>query len=112
MTDITLEKLLAGPVETTDSQLKITMPTKKLDVGEHTLTLEVVDSGNNKSQPVIVKVIVIDRAPVAAIDLRDLSGGIIQRNAVKFGQGFILSGKRSQDPDGQAINKFIWTLER
>jgi len=111
MTEITLEKLLAGTVKTTDPTLTISMPDKKLNPGEHVLSLAVVDSGGNTSEKQLIKIVVVDRNPVAIIDMRNLDGAINQKKTTTFGQGFILDGKRSTDPDGQEIKQYIWTLE-
>ena len=111
MTDITLEKLLENPkVETTDSQLVIQMPKKKLAVGKHSFNLTVEDDSGNPSTPALITVIVIDTAaPTAVLDLNDANGRLISDGRVSFGSGFILSGKRSVDIGG-TLAKFIWEV--
>ena len=111
MTDITLEKLLENPkVETTDSQLVIQMPKKKLAVGKHSFNLTVEDDSGNPSTPALITVIVIDSsAPTAVLDLNDANGRLISDGRVSFGSGFILSGKRSADIGG-TLAKFIWEV--
>jgi hypothetical protein len=111
MSTIKLEDILAGPQTTTDSQLVINMPDKKLPVGAHRLQLTVADDAGNLSKPAIVTVIVIDtEAPTAIVDVRDAEGRPLENNSISFGEGFILSGKRSTDAGGGRIVKYVWEL--
>ncbi len=111
MTAINLDDLLTNPkVETTDSQLIINMPNKKLPVGQHKFQLTVEDDSQNQSQPVLITVIIIDTtAPTAIVDLNDAQGRLVTDGRISFGSDFILSGKRSQDIGGSIVN-YIWEL--
>lgn len=111
MTDITLEKLLeTSKVETTDSQLVIQMPEKKLAVGKHSFNLTVEDDSGNSSTPALITVIVVDStAPTAVLDVHDEQGRLISDGRVSFGSGFMLNGKRSADIGG-TLAKFIWEV--
>jgi len=106
MSEITLEKLLADQrVKTADPNLLITMPDKKLPVGQHKFSLTVADDSGNTSVPAIITVIVIDdKAPTAVLELKDEQGRAITDSRVSLGSGFILDGARSSDIGGKIVS--------
>lgn len=93
------------PVESADpadSQLVIVMdPAQPLPLGSYVFQLEVVDDADNTSAPATIRFNIVDTtAPNAIIDGPD---------RVSFKQDFVLSGKRSFDPDNGKITRFRWT---
>jgi hypothetical protein len=109
MSTIKLEKIMQGPLETEDAQLRIEMPEKKLPVGQHPFQLTVADNSGNKSLPVTVLVVVLDtKAPTAVLVARNLEGQA--SNKISFGQGFILDGSKSTDIGGGEIVRYSWRL--
>ena len=110
MSTIDLEKILAGVVETSDSQLEVKMPNQKLEVGTHRFQLIVEDEAGNQSTPTQITVIIADsQAPTAVLDLHDASGRTVTNGRINFGAGFMLSGKRSVDIGGR-VSKYIWEI--
>jgi hypothetical protein len=110
MTTKTLEEIRANPIKTNDSNLTITMPDDKLEVGRHTFQLQVVDDSGNVSEPATVMLIVLDtQAPTAVLTVTDADGRPLPDNRISFGEGFILDGKRSADIGGRIVS-FTWTL--
>lgn len=95
---------LNQPVEASnpDSSLIIKMDAASpLSTGTYLFQLQVLDDSGNNSQPTNVKIVVVDdQAPNAIVDAP---------GRVSFGQGFILSGKRSFDVGG-TISRYVWTL--
>lgn len=86
-----------------DATLVITVdPNKPLPVGSYTFQLQVVDDSRNPSEPVQVRLIVIDSTAPSAI--------ISAPRSVPFGQNFTLSGAESRDFGGGTIARYIWTL--
>jgi hypothetical protein len=76
-------------------------PNKPLKPGSYVFQLEVIDDAQNRSAPVLAKLVVIDDTVPNAI--------ISAPRSVSFGRSFTLSGKESTDVGG-TISKFIWTL--
>jgi len=111
MSEITLEKLLeAQQVKTADPNLLVTMPGKKLPVGQHRFSLTVADDSGNTSTPAMITVIVIDtEAPTAVLDLKDEQGRTISNSRVNFGAGFVLDGGRSSDIGGK-ITSYLFEV--
>jgi hypothetical protein len=111
MTKIRLEELLASNSATTsDPQLTIQMPDRKLSVGQHRFSLTIADDSGNSSTAAVISVIVVDNsAPTAVIDLRDESGALLSGGRVEFGKGFILDGSRSTDIGG-SIESYTWEI--
>lgn len=93
------------PVEAAapDATLAITIdPNAPLPVGVHVFQLVVEDDAGNRSQPVRLRVTVLDDAAPTAV----LTGP----ERVPFGRAFTLSGEQSTDAGGGRIARFIWTL--
>jgi hypothetical protein len=90
-------------VETTESSVEVTVtPTAPLSAGAHKFQLIVVDDSGNKSDPMVVTVIVKDtQKPTAVLNAPE---------QVEFGKSFVLTGVKSSDvPPGKVV-RFIWTL--
>ena len=86
-----------------DATLIIAMdPTNPLRVGSYTFQLQVTDDSKNVSEPVQVRLIVIDQTAPSAI--------ISAPRSVPFGQDFTLSGAESRDFGGGTIASYTWTL--
>ena len=86
-----------------DATLVVAMdPTKPLPVGSYTFQLQVADDSKNVSEPVQVRLIVIDSTAPSAI--------ISAPRSVPFGQDFTLSGAESRDFGGGTIARYTWTL--
>jgi len=90
-------------VVTTDPTVEVTVtPTAPLAAGAHKFQLVVVDDSGNKSDPMVVTVIVKDTTKPTAI--------LTAPEQVEFGKSFVLSGTKSSDvPPGKVV-QFIWTL--
>jgi hypothetical protein len=86
-----------------DTTLVITVdPNRPLTVGSYVFQLQVFDDSGNSSQPVQVRLAVVDtQAPTAIISAP---------RAVPFGTEFTLSGAESRDVGGGRIVRFVWTL--
>lgn len=111
MTTKTLEEIQANPIKTKDDNLVIQMPSTKLPIGQHNFTLEVTDDSGNTSIPARVMLVVIDtQAPTAVLTVHDEQGVPLVENKVAFGQGFILSAKKSVDLGGGKIASYTWTM--
>jgi hypothetical protein len=110
MTTIKLDQFTANTVETSDASLTVSMPEKKLPVGQHTFQLQVEDdSGNTSTAAQVMMIVIDDTAPTAVLTLEDENGLPIANNRVSYGSGFTLSGKRSVDIGGSII-RYTWTL--
>lgn len=72
-----------------------------LPVGRHRFRLIVVDETGRESAPDEIEVVVLDdERPTAVLEGPE---------TVKVGESFVLSGKKSSDPEG-AIVQYRWTL--
>ena len=82
-----------------------------LKPGKHVFQLIVTDDANNKSEPAVVTVIVVDRErPTAVIDVLNAAGTLLPPpSTVNFGERFLLSGKRSTDIGG-TVTTWTWSL--
>ena len=73
-----------------------------LAVGSYIFQLQVFDDSGNPSQPVQVRIAVIDtQAPTAVISAP---------RTVPFATEFTLSGAESRDVGGGRIVRYVWTL--
>jgi hypothetical protein len=100
-TDLQVNVAIEGAAP--DATLVITVdPNKPLPVGAYTFQLRVVDDSKNVSEPVQVRLIVIDTTAPSAV--------ISAPRTVPFGQNFTLSGAESRDVGGGTIARYIWTL--
>jgi hypothetical protein len=92
-----------APIEAAapDATLVITMD-RPLAIGAYTFQLEVVDDSNNRSQPVQVRLTIVDNQAPSAI--------ISAPRTVPFNTEFTLSGAESRDAGGGTIARFVWTL--
>lgn len=93
------------PVEAAapDATLVVTVDrAQPLPVGSHIFQLEVVDDAGTRSQPVQVRVVVVDNSAPTAV--------ITAPKTVPFGQPITLSGAQSSDVGGGTIARYIWTL--
>lgn len=77
-------------------------PDRPLGVGAYTFQLQVFDDSDNASQPVQVRLFVVDgQAPTAVISAP---------RTVPFNNEFTLSGAESTDVGGGRIARYVWTL--
>ncbi len=111
MTTKTLEQIKADAIKTNDATLHIQMPGDKLEVGSHTFRLQVEDNTGNVSQPVEVRLIVVDgQAPTAVLSVTDEQGQLLQNNQIGFGKSFILNGTDSVNLGDGNIVSYTWML--
>jgi hypothetical protein len=90
-------------IETPDPTVEVTVtPTAPLPAGAHKFQLVVVDDSGNKSDPMVVGVIVRDTTKPTAV--------LIAPEQVEFGQSFILDGRKSSDVPPGKLARFIWTM--
>lgn len=90
-------------VVTTEGTVEVTVSANApLAAGAHKFQLVVVDDSGNRSDPMVVTVIVKDTQKPTAV--------LIAPEQVEFGKSFVLTGTRSSDvPPGRVV-QFIWTL--
>jgi hypothetical protein len=86
-----------------DATLIITMDAgRPLRVGSYVFQLQVFDQADNPSPPVTARLTIVDvTAPRAVISAP---------RTVPFNTEFTLSGAESEDADGGAIARYVWTL--
>jgi len=90
-------------IETTDPTVEVTVTAAApLSTGAHSFQLVVVDDSGNRSDPMVVRVIVRDsQRPTAVLNAPE---------QVEAGASFVLDGRRSSDvPPGRVV-RWIWTL--
>ena len=90
-------------IESDEPAMEVTVtPDRPLLPGRHRFRLIVVDNDGLVSQPSDVDVIVRDeRGPTAVLDVPE---------QVRFGESFVLDGRRSSDPPPGAIKLYRWTM--
>jgi hypothetical protein len=100
-TDLQVNVAIEGAAP--DATLVITADANRpLAIGAYTFQLRVVDDSRNVSEPVQVRLIVVDTTAPSAV--------ISAPRTVPFGQNITLSGAESRDVGGGTIAQYIWTL--
>jgi hypothetical protein len=96
------EFVVNADVVTEEPRVEVTItPERPMALGRHRFRLIVVDSGNLRSAPDEVTVIVADQdAPTAVLRAPRLTA---------FGRSFDLDGSASQDTGGGRIVQYVWT---
>lgn len=90
-------------IETPDPTVEVTVTAAvPLPAGAHKFQLVVVDDSGNKSDPMVVGVIVRDTTKPTAV--------LIAPEQVEFGQSFVLDGRKSSDVAPGKVARFIWTM--
>jgi hypothetical protein len=90
-------------VDTTDPTVEVTATIDQpIPTGAHKFQLVVEDDSGNRSDPIVVQVVVKDtQRPTAVLAAPEL---------VEFGKSFVLDGRRSTDvPPGKVV-RWIWTM--
>ena len=101
-TDITLQQVQQGPVQTQDAQLRINInPQQTLAPGAYTFELVAIDDSGNQSAPARTRVVVRDNAKPTAV--------ISAPQAVDVGQPIVLDGSKSSDIGGK-VTTYVWRL--
>jgi hypothetical protein len=90
-------------IETSEPTVEVTVTASQpITPGAHSFQLIVVDDAGNKSEPMVVRLVVRDTQRPTAV--------LIAPEVVEFGQSFVLDGRRSSDvPPGRVV-RFVWTM--
>jgi hypothetical protein len=90
-------------IDTAESTIEVTVTAPQpIAPGAHSFQLIVVDDAGNKSEPMVVRLVVRDTVRPTAV--------LIAPEVVEFGQSFTLDGRRSSDvPPGRVV-RFVWTM--